>query len=191
MPTENLEGTRAGLQLMISWGSGGRGELRIDWINPDTRRNTNRTLFGVTESVYAQLRPLLLAAFDAPPTQHGTHQAENAGCLINSNLWLNEYDPDLEAIARYADPSHDECEGVGAVRECSEWVFCSCTQAALLAAVEEPTTVEINGISVQLGVQKPPNDYRIFKGTMADFFDSAVASAGALRAQMRKLRLPQ
>ena len=57
---------------------------------------------------------------------------------MNPQLWLNEYDPDLEAIARYADPSHEACEGTGVVCECGEWAFCSCTEAALLAAAEEP-----------------------------------------------------
>lgn len=56
---------------------------------------------------------------------------------MNPKLWLNEYDPDLEAIGRYADPLHDECEGMGVLRECGERVFCSCTEAALLAAKEE------------------------------------------------------
>lgn len=57
---------------------------------------------------------------------------------MKPQLWLNEYDPDLEAIAAYADPLHDECGGMGVLRECGEWVFCSCTEAALLAAQEEP-----------------------------------------------------
>ena len=57
---------------------------------------------------------------------------------MNPQLWLNNTDPDLEAIARYADPSHEACDGMGIVRECGEWAFCSCTQAALLAAAEEP-----------------------------------------------------
>jgi hypothetical protein len=56
---------------------------------------------------------------------------------MNPQLWLNEYDPDLDAIGRYADPSHGACEGMGIVRECGEWAFCSCTEAALLAAAEE------------------------------------------------------
>lgn len=103
---------------------------------------------------------------------------------MNPELWLNNTDPDLEAIGRYADPMHDKCEGMGVLRECGEWVFCSCTEAALLAAKEEPATVEINGIPVQLGVQSPLNDYRIFKGTMATFFDGAVVKADALRAQI-------
>jgi hypothetical protein len=57
---------------------------------------------------------------------------------MNPQLWLNNTDPDLEAIARYADPSHEACEGTGVVCECGEWAFCSCTEAALLAAAEEP-----------------------------------------------------
>lgn len=62
---------------------------------------------------------------------------------MNPNLWLNEYEPDLEAIARYADPSHEACEGTGVVCECGEWAFCSCTEAALLAAAEEPAFASV------------------------------------------------
>lgn len=62
---------------------------------------------------------------------------------MNPELWLNEYTPDLEVIAVYADPMHDECEGMGIVRECGEWVLCSCTQAALLAAKEEPAFASV------------------------------------------------
>jgi len=57
---------------------------------------------------------------------------------VNPELWLNNTDPDLEAIGRYADPLHDECEGMGVLREGGEWTFCSCTKAALLAAADEP-----------------------------------------------------
>ncbi len=57
---------------------------------------------------------------------------------VNPELWLNNTDPDLDAIGRYADPLHDECGGMGVLRECDEWAFCSCTKAALLAAAEEP-----------------------------------------------------
>jgi hypothetical protein len=57
---------------------------------------------------------------------------------MNPNLWLNNTYPDLEAVARYADPSHEACEGMGVVRKCGEWAFCSCTKAALLAATDEP-----------------------------------------------------
>lgn len=62
---------------------------------------------------------------------------------MSPNLWLNNTDPDLEAVARYADPTHDECEGMGIVRECGERAFCSCTQAALLAAAEEPEFISV------------------------------------------------
>lgn len=62
---------------------------------------------------------------------------------MNPQLWFNEYTPDLEAIAVYADPAHDECEGMGVLRECGEWVFCSCTEAALLAAKEEPAFASV------------------------------------------------
>ena len=72
--TENLEGLKNGFLLIISWGSIRRGELRIDWINPHAQWNTNRTFFGVTEPVYAKLRPRLLAEFDAPPIQRGNYQ---------------------------------------------------------------------------------------------------------------------
>lgn len=74
---------------------------------------------------------------------------------MNPNLWLNNTDPDLEAIARYADPTHDECEGMGIVRECGEWVFCSCTEAALLAAAEEPEfTSVVRLLSPQRGCRQ-------------------------------------
>lgn len=62
---------------------------------------------------------------------------------MNPQLWLNEYDPDLEAIGRYADPLHDECGGMGVLRECGEWVFCSCTEAALLAGQPEPAFTSV------------------------------------------------
>lgn len=62
---------------------------------------------------------------------------------MNPELWLNNTDPDLEAIGRYADPTHDECEGMGVWRECGEWEFCSCTKAALLAAKEEPAFASV------------------------------------------------
>lgn len=58
-------------------------------------------------------------------------------------LWLNNADPDLEAIGRYADPQCEACEGMGIVRECGEWAFCGCTQAALLAAAEEPAFASV------------------------------------------------
>lgn len=62
---------------------------------------------------------------------------------MNPELWLNEYDPDLEAIGRYADPQHKACEGTGVVREYGELAFCSCTEAALLAAAEEPAFASV------------------------------------------------
>lgn len=74
---------------------------------------------------------------------------------MNPELWLNEYDPDLEAIARYADPSHEACEGTGVVCECGEWAFCSCTEAALLAAAEEPEfTSVVRLLSPQRGYRQ-------------------------------------
>lgn len=54
-----------------------------------------------------------------------------------SDLWLNEYDPNLDAIGNYADPLHNDCDGMGIVRECGGWAFCSCTNAALAAADED------------------------------------------------------
>lgn len=62
---------------------------------------------------------------------------------MNPQLWLNNTDPDLEAIGRYADPSHEACEGMGIVREYGELAFCSCTEAALLAAAEEPAFASV------------------------------------------------
>lgn len=74
---------------------------------------------------------------------------------MNPQLWLNNTDPDLEAIARYADPSHEACEGTGVVCECGEWAFCSCTEAALLAAAEEPEFASVvQLLSPQRGYQQ-------------------------------------
>ena len=73
---------------------------------------------------------------------------------MSPNLWLNNTDPDLDAIARYADPQHKACEGIGIVRECGEWAFCSCTEAALLAATDEP------GFASVVRLLSPQRGYR-------------------------------
>lgn len=73
---------------------------------------------------------------------------------MSPNLWLNNTDPDLDAIARHADPQHKACEGMGIVRECGEWAFCSCTEAALLAATDEP------GFASVVRLLSPQRGYR-------------------------------
>lgn len=78
---------------------------------------------------------------------------------MNPQLWLNNADPDLDAIAVYADESHDECEGMGIVREGGEWALCSCTEAALLAAADEP---EFTSVALSLVPQPGYRNAREF-----------------------------
>lgn len=84
-------------------------------------------------------------------------------------LWRNEFDPDVEAIARYADDQHDACDGMGIVRAGDEWELCCCTMAALLAAQPETPSLRL--------VQ---NATATVRWSSRDYADAARAAGGVL-----------